>query len=64
MKNEYREILLRLLTDIRYRDVQIHLDPDVLDDASDLFDDFEIDEAVAEKIEQSRLAEDFDDDED
>ena len=64
MKNEYRELLLRLLTDIRYRDVQIHLDPDVLDDASDLFDDFEIDEAVAEKIEQNRLAEDFDGDED
>lgn len=64
MKNEYREILKRLLTDIRFRDVQIHLDPDVVDDAEDLFEDFEIDEAVAEKVEQERLTEDFDGDED
>lgn len=64
MKNEYREILKRLLTDIRFRDVQIHLDPDVVDDAEDLFEDFEIDEAVAEKMEQERLTEDFDGDED
>lgn len=63
MKNEYREILKRLLTDIRFRDVQIHLDPDVIDDAEDLFDDFEIDEAVAEKMEQERLTEEFDGDE-
>jgi hypothetical protein len=63
MKNEYRELLKRLLTDIRFRDFQVHLDPDVLDEATDLFEDFEIDEAVAERMEQTRLTEDFDGDE-
>lgn len=51
-KNEFREHLLKLLTEIRHRDIRLLVDSDLFSDAYDLFEEEEVEEAVIERADE------------
>lgn len=47
--NEFRSYLLKLLAEVKHRDIQVLIDSDLFTDAADLFEEDEVDEAVIER---------------
>lgn len=48
-QNEFRQFLLKLLAEVRHREIQVLIDSDLFADATDLFDEDEVEEAVVDR---------------